>query len=160
MFGPFLMLFFGIVGVGLFYFSETVLDQAVASAARQIRTGQSHVTPSGELTVGNFKTEICSRTAGLINCSKLAVNIQSGSSWGQFKSTASCTKSDGTVGPSNYADNIAVSQGAGGREQVVVIVVCYPWELLASLPYIGLGNVNGGNAQLIQSILAFKSEPY
>ncbi len=53
-----------------------------------------------------------------------------------------------------------MSTGAGGREKIVIIVACYPWELLASIPYLGLGNVNDSKAQLIQSVMAFKSEPY
>jgi Flp pilus assembly protein TadG len=154
---PFLMLLFGIFGVGLFYFAETTLDQAVTASIRQIRTGQSN---SNNLTVGQLKQDICARTGGIIDCSKLSLNIQSSTSWTTFSTTASCVNSAGTVVASNHADTARVSAGAGGREASVVIVACYPWQLLATLPYIDLGNVNGGSARLIRSVTAFKSEPY
>ena len=155
---PFLMLVFGVIGVGLFFFTETVLDQAVSASSRQIRTGQSRQTATGELTVGNLKKEVCGRTAGLISCAKLSLIIESKDSWEKIK-VPTCT-TDGSVTASNYADDIPVSTGAGGREMIVIIVACYPWELLASIPYLGLGNVNDSKAQLIQSVMAFKSEPY
>ena len=156
---PFLMLVFGVIGVGLFFFTETVLDQAVSASSRQIRTGQSRQTATGELTVGNLKKDVCGRTAGLISCEKLSLIIESEDSWEKIK-IPTCTNTDGSVTASNYADAIPVSTGAGGREMVVIIVACYPWELLASIPYLGLGNVNDSKAQLIQSVVAFKSEPY
>lgn len=159
-FTPFLMLVFGVIGVGLFYFTETVMDQALTSVSRQIRTGQSHQTAKGELLVGDLKKEICSRSAGLISCDKLSVIIKNSDSWDNVTSVPSCTDSSGAVVASNYVDTDQVSAGAGGRERVVIIVACYPWQLLASLPYLGLGNANSGSAQLIQSVMAFKSEPY
>lgn len=159
-FTPFLMLVFGIIGVGLFYFTETVMDQSLTGVSRQIRTGQSHQTASGELTVGDLKKELCGRAGGLITCDKLSVIITNSDSWDKITSIPSCTNGSGTVVASNYADTVPVSTGAGGRERVVIIVACYPWELLASIPYLGLGNVNDGSSQLIQSVMAFKSEPY
>lgn len=159
-FTPFLALVFGIIGVSLFYFTETILDQALNAATRQIRTGQNHATPSGELTVGKLKTQICDRSAGLIKCDKLTVVISNKAAWSDFTSLPSCTDANSTVVPSNYQDSESVATGAGGRERVVLVLACYPWELLASVPYIGLGNVNGGSSQLIQALAAFKSEPY
>lgn len=156
---PFLMLVFGIIGVGLFYFTETVLDQAVTSSGRQIRTGMSHQTATGELKIGDLKKEICSRSAGLIDCAKLSLQIESEDNWADV-SIPACTNSAGTVVASNYADTDAVSAGAGGRDRIVIVVACYPWQLMASIPYLKLGNVNSGSAQLISSVLAFKSEPY
>lgn len=157
---PFLMLVFGVIGVGLFFFTETVLDQALNASSRQIRTGQSRQTATGELTVKNLKNDICGRTAGLISCDKLSLVIESEDTWDEVATIRSCTNTSGAVVGSNYADAIPVSTGAGGRERVVIIVACYPWELLASIPYLGLGNVNDGKAQLIQAVMAFKSEPY
>lgn len=158
---PFLTLVFGVIGIGLFFFTETVLDQALSASSRQIRTGQSRQTATGELTVKDLRNDICGRTAGLISCDKLSLIIESEETWDEVK-IPSCTNTDGSVVGSNYGDAIPVSTGAGGRESVVIIVACYPWALLASIPYLGLGNVNvdGKSAQLMQSVMAFKSEPY
>jgi len=156
-FMPFLLLMLGIIGIGLFFLAETVLDQAVVSSIRQIRTGQSNAS---NLTIGQLKQNICGKTGGLVDCNKLSINVQSGSSWDGFRTTASCVNSAGSVVASNYSDDKKVSEGAGGREAVVVIVACYPWSVPALLPLINLGNVNGGSARLIRTVTAFKSEPY
>lgn len=157
-FTPFLMLIFAIFGVSLFYFTETVLDQSVAAATRQIRTGQSQ--SGAGLKISGLKKAICDRSAGLIKCDKLSIIVANGATWSEFQTVPSCKDSKSNVVPSNYPDTENVATGAGGRERVVVVIACYPWELLASIPYIGLGNVNGGKAQLIQAMAAFKSEPY
>ena len=61
----------------------------------------------------------------------------------------------------SHADTDAASKGAGGRGEAVQITVCYPWELWGSLPYLGTnGNLDGGKSLLIQSVRAFRSEPY
>lgn len=159
-FTPFLMLMFGVMGVGLFYFTETVIDQALAAASRQIRTGESHSTPTGEMTVGNFRQKICSKTAGLIDCSKLSIIIDSKPGWNDVTSLPSCLDNKGAVVGSKFADTAAVSAGAGGRSAVVTVVVCYPWTLAGKIPFMNLGNVNGGAARLIQSAIVFRSEPY
>lgn len=159
-FTPFMMLIFGIMGVGLFYFTETVLDQAISAAARQIRTGESHQSPTGEMKVGDLRNKICAKTAGLIDCTKLAIIIDNKSNWNDVASLPSCIDNKGSVVGSKYNDAASVSAGAGGRSAIVTIVVCYPWSLGVKFPYLNLGNVNGGSARLIQSALIFRSEPY
>lgn len=159
-FTPFLMLLFGIMGVGLFYFTETVLDQALTAASRQIRTGESQSTPTGAMTVGNFRTEICSQTAGLIDCSKLSIIIDNKADWNDVSSIPSCVDNNGAVVGSKFSDATSVASGAGGRSAIVTIVLCYPWALAGNFPFLNLGNVNGGSARLIQSALVFRSEPY
>ncbi len=164
--GPFFGLMFAIFGVSLYYLGETNLDQALNSASRQILTGQSRATPSGELTVGSLRTEVCARTPTLIDCkSKLAIIINKADAWSEvqtpaFKSSISCYSGVDAMATSNFKDSDNVSKGAGGQSKIVVIVACYPWELLAQLPYLKLGNVNGGKARVVQSTVAFKSEPY
>lgn len=157
---PFLMLLFGVMGVGLFYFTETVLDQALQTASRQIRTGESHQLAGGELTVGNFRKEICSRSGGLIDCAKLSIIIDNKNSWTELKALPSCTDNKSVVVGSSYQDTDNVSSGAGGRSKVVVIVTCYPWTMAVNFPFLQLGNVNDGSARLIQSATIFESEPY
>lgn len=154
-FPPFLMMLFGIFGICLFYFAETVLSQAVSLSARQILTGQSNVS---RLTVGQLKEDICGRTGGLIDCNKLSINLANAANWNI--QAAPCVNDAGTVVASNFADSDPVSAGAGGRDAVVMIVACYPWKLLAAVPYLDLGTVNGGSAVLIRSVSAFRSEPY
>lgn len=155
-FTPFLMLIFAIFGVSLFYISETILDRSLTAASRQIRTGQSQ---SANLSIVEFKNQICNNSGGLIDCAKLSIMVLNEENWADI-TPPSCIDDDGNLAGSSHQDDAAVSEGAGGRERVVLVVACYPWPLLASLPYLGLGNVNGNQAQLISAVTAFKSEPY
>ena len=57
--GPFLMLLFGITAISLFYYTETVLEQSLISAVRQVRTGQS----ARELPANSPSANCASRSA-------------------------------------------------------------------------------------------------
>lgn len=155
-FPPFLMLLCGILGISLYYLAETNLEASLALASRQIRTGENQST----LTVGSLKQQICDGSTGLIKCSDLAIIIQNKASWAEFQTTPSCTDENGNIAASSYPDTYPILAASGGAKRAVIIVACYPWKLLASIPYLGMKNVNNGSAQLVQAVTAFKSEAY
>lgn len=155
---PFLGLVFGVCGITLYYLAETVLDQALTKSVRQIRTGESLSTPTGELTVQGLKTKICGASAGIIDCSKLVVHVDQASNWATFVPTE-CITDDKLTTPA-LTDSDFVSKGAGRADNNVVVTVCYPWKLWAKLPYIGTGNIENGSYRLVQAMIAFKSERY
>ena len=49
---PFLMLLFGTIGIGLFFFTTFSLENAVEQASRQIRTGQAQLAGMTRKRVG------------------------------------------------------------------------------------------------------------
>lgn len=167
-FGPFLMLLFGVIAVSLFFFTETVLEQALANSVRQVRTGQSRTLPGGELKVGALRQAICNAASGMLDCSKLNLHIQSAKDWSSLKPRVNCIankklaassfSAGDTVGL--LADADLVSKGAGGRTSAVVITACYSWGLWVTIPYVDVGNIDDGKAIVIQSVRAFESEPY
>lgn len=148
---PFLMLLFGIISVGLYFFTTFTLENAVEEAARLIRTGQAQ--ESG-MTAAQFKDEICTRVPRFVDCNgKLRVNVQKFTGFGSITAT-SCTDTGG-----NLIDPASTAFQPGASGDIVLVTVCYEWELGGKMPYLRLGNMSNGSA-LIQAATTFKTEPY
>jgi Flp pilus assembly protein TadG len=148
---PFFMMLFGIIAVGLFFFTTFTLENAVEDAARLIRTGQ--VQQSG-MSAEQFKQEVCSRTPPYMDCEgKIRVNVQSFTGFGSVV-VPSCVDNGGNLVPAS-----GVTYDPGAESTVVLVTVCYEWELAGKLPFLHLGNMSNGSA-LIQASTTFRSEPY
>lgn len=148
---PFLMMLFGIITVGLFFFTTFSLENAVERAARLIRTGQ--VQESG-MTTEEFKEEVCARAPAYVDCAgKLRVNVQSFASFANIV-TPSCVDNGGNLVPP-----AGTTYSPGDAGEVVLVTVCYEWELAGSLPFLSVGNMPNGSA-LIQASTTFRTEPY
>ncbi len=150
---PFLMLLFGTIGVGLFFFTTFSLENAVEKAARQIRTGQAQ---TGGKTTSQFKQDVCDLAPSFVDCiGNLRINvISSGSFSGAAASIGSCTDSGGNLIPD--PTDVPVPGAAG---DVVLVTVCYEWELPSVLPFIELGDMGSGS-RLIRASTTFRTEPY
>ena len=148
---PFLMLLFGTIAVGLYFFTTFTLENAVEKAARQIRTGQAQMAGK---TTSQFKDDVCSYAPGYVDCvGNLRVNVASFSSFSAI-APPSCTDSAGDLIPDPTP---AAVPGAAG--DVVLVTVCYEWELAGALPFLKLGDMNNGSA-MIQASTTFRTEPY
>jgi hypothetical protein len=148
---PFVMLLFGIIIVGLYFFVTFSLENAVERAGRLIRTGQAQVAG---MTTDQFKAEVCSRTVSLIDCAgKVRVNVAAWNSFGAI-SPPSCTNSGGDLIPDPPPSAVPGDAGA-----VVLVTVCYEWELAGQLPFLKVGKMGNGSA-LIQASTTFRTEPY
>lgn len=149
---PFLALLFGIIGVGLFFFTTFSLENAVERTARIFRTGEAQ---EAGLTAEQFKTKVCDSVPRHINCTgKVRVNVLSFANASDITSDSlpSCLNGDNTLsGATEYTP--------GGPSQIVVVWACYEWELSSKIPFINLGNMAGGS-RLIQATAVFRSEPY
>lgn len=148
---PFFMLLFGMLGVGLFFFTTFALENAVDRAARLVRVGA--VQQSG-MTAAEFKEEVCKQAPAYVDCNgKMRVNVQSYADFSDIV-TPSCTDGEGNL---VSAEDSAYS--AGASSDVVLVTVCYEWDLPASLPFVKLGSMANG-AALIQASSAFRTEPF
>ena len=148
---PFLMLLFGIITVGLFFFTTFALENAVERAARLIRTGQ--VQESG-MTAAQFKQEVCEHAPAYVDCAgKMRVNVQSFNDFANVV-TSSCVDNGG-----NLVAPAGTSYSPGGSGEVVLVTVCYEWELAGNLPFLSVGSMPNGSA-LIQASTTFRTEPY
>lgn len=151
---PFIMFLFSILGYSLHFYTQTVVDHAVEQASRMIRTGEAQ---NGALTMEAFKNAVCSAGTTMIDCDKVRVHIDSGATWSAI-SPASCLNSSKEL-VAEVSGGASVTSEAGGAQQAVVVTLCYEWDLASILPFLMLGNMSS-NSALIQSVSAFRSEPF
>lgn len=148
---PFAMMLMGTIAVGLFFFTTFTLENAVEQAARLIRTGQAQ--QSG-MTAAQFKDKVCNHAPTFVDCDgKMRVNVQSYAGFGDIV-TPSCVDSGGNLIPPT-----STTFNAGAASEVVLVTVCYEWELAGKLPFVRLGTLANGSA-LIQASTTFRTEPY
>ena len=154
---PFFLFVFSIIGIGLYFLASTSLEYGAESAARKVRTGEAD---KGDMTVGEFKQLVCDAAGTYINCSKLAVLVQHAATWGGVV-PQSCTDSNGGMVGSTGAPGEAISKYAGGASEVVLVTLCYQWELANSFKFLKLGSGSDGSGPaIIQASTAFKTEPW
>ena len=153
--GPFLMLLFGLISIGQYFFTTSDLENAVDQGSRQLRTGQYQQNQS-PTSAQDFKTSLCNLLA-VIPCSEVTVNALS------FVNYAAITPATipSCVDPNG---NLAAPVFAPGQQNAVMVVwVCYKWTMTQYLPTFGgtltLGNMGDGS-RLIQATTTFQTEPY
>lgn len=151
---PFLMMLFGIIGVGLYFFTTFTLENGVEQASRLLRTGQAQLA-SPPYDAAAFKNKLCSFLPSHIDCSgKVKVNVKSYADTTDVTpaSLPQCLAADGTLSNTSQYN-------PGTASQVVLVWVCYEWELSSKIPFLNLGNMTNGS-RLIQATTVFRSEPY
>jgi Flp pilus assembly protein TadG len=148
---PFLLFILGILGIGLYYLAVTSLEYGVEAAARKIRTGEAE---KGALTVGGFKSLICSSAVG-IDCSKVTVIIKNADNWSGIDPQACVTNNSQTASTGISGD--LLSKYSGGESQVVLVTACYRWPLADSFKFMKFAS---SGPTIIQAATAFKNEPY
>jgi Flp pilus assembly protein TadG len=154
---PFFMLLFGIIIIGLYFFTSHALENGVESAARKIRTGEAQ---KGDVTVSAFKQLVCSEAGSYIDCNKLRVVLQSAEKWGDI-TPQPCVNGEGQVAASTGADADKISMYTGAASQVVLVTLCYQWDLAQSFSFLNLGaNPDGTGPAIIPAAVAFRTEPY
>ncbi len=75
---PFILLVLAVLEVGIVYFANFMLENAVAQGARLIRTGQAQ---NQNFDAGKFKTEVCKNLSAPIDCSRLMLDVRHFSSF-------------------------------------------------------------------------------
>ena len=155
---PFFMLIFGILGIGLHFFTTSSLEHAVESASRKVRTGQAL---SENLSVEDFRNEICKQGAGIIDCLKLRVHLQSAPDWSTI-SPVGCLDSNGalvesTGGGGGTSPSVGTYAGCSGTAYVVT--ACYESELAKAIPFLEMGT-KPGKSGLMQASAAGRTEPH
>lgn len=149
--GPFLMMLFGIIAVGLFYFTTFSMENAVEQASRVLRTGQAQ--QSG-MTAAQFKSKVCEFVPGHIDCNgKVFVNVRSFTTSAEVDAApaAACLNAAGQI-------NSTQAFTPGTQNAVVLVWLCYEWDM-AKFPWINFGNMANGS-MLIQATTTFRTEPY
>lgn len=154
---PFFLFVLGLIGLGLYFFTMNSLTYGVEAAARQIRTGQAQ---KSALTVSQFKNLVCLAAGSFINCNKLSVIIQSGDTWSDI-TPQPCVDANNNMVSSTGSANDTVSTYTGVASEVVLVTLCYQWDLAQTFSYLKLGkNSDGSGSAVVQAATAFRTEPY
>ena len=149
---PFLLMLFGTLIIGLFFFTTFALENAVERAGRLIRTGQ---VAAANMSEADFKAEVCSRVPVFVDCNnKLIVLVQS------FADNAASIGPLGCLNPAGTDLTNSSSFDPGTPNAIVLVTVCYKWELTAAMPFFDLGNMGASRNRLIQASTTFRTEPY
>jgi len=139
------------------FLASTSLEYGAEAAGRKVRTGEAD---KGDMSVGDFKNVACTAAGTYINCSKLAVLVQHAATWSGI-SPQSCTDSNGNMVTSTGSSGELISKYSGGASEVVLVTLCYKWDLASSFAFLKLGTGPGGSGPaMIQASSAFKSEPF
>lgn len=156
---PFLMLIAAIFETALMLWTSEVLEEAVSQASRTVLTGQSQTLyKSSAGTAANtaaFKNAICADAPGLVNCSKLTIDVRSYASFAaaQTGTAAASPVQAGALNTTGFSYN----QTQPG--QIVVVRAVLEYTLFFTNWSSALANIGGGKHAIVASA-AFRSEPY
>jgi Flp pilus assembly protein TadG len=146
---PLILLLLAVFEVGVVYFANFSLENAVSQGARLIRTGQ---VQSQGFSASQFKTEVCKHISPPISCEGMKLDVRHFSSFGGSNLT------NPLDGNGKLKTNFSYDPGVGG--DVVVVRAFYEWTLTAKLPkQVGLSNMTNGD-RLLVATTAFRNEPF
>lgn len=146
---PFFMMIIGILELGMYYASATVLEGATVRSARIIRTGQAQ--ESGD-PLGTFTSALCSNVEKIIDCDDLQFEVinPDGTNFSEAAGVQPSFDSDGNLQSGGF--------DPGGANEVVIVRIAYRFQF--ATPWLGnlLGGGNG--SALIMATATVRNEPY
>jgi Flp pilus assembly protein TadG len=145
----FFALLFAIIETAIMFFAGQLLESVTQSSARMILTGQAQ---NASYTQAQFQTYVCSQIPAILNCNNVYVDVVNYSSFSSVISSGCQIDASG-----NFINNMQYNPG--GPSDIVVVSLCYPWQLYVT----GLGyNISNmtGNKRLLMAAAAFRNEPY
>ena len=147
---PFMMMMFGILTLGLFFFTTFAFENAVERSARLVRTGQAQ---AAVMTEAEFKANVCNLAPSFVDCqNNLKVFVQSFPD-----NVVNLAPADCVVG---NALNTTSFYDLGNENEVILVTACYEWDMTFDLPFLKLGNIGSSGHRLIQAVATFRSEPF
>jgi len=152
---PFLALIFVLFNSAFMIFANAVMQGAIASAARQIQTGQmqnvdANCPPTPNATLTNFKNSVCANMLGQISCSNLYFDVHSFANFGAISLPTPTYNAQGQV------TNSCFNTGSGGS--IVAVRLIYYWQNVVP----GMTNFLGAaaNSLPLQYTVIIKNEPF
>ncbi len=148
---PFLAIMFAILEQGIVFFAEFSLENNVAQAARQIRTGE---VLENNITAAQFKADlVCPTLAGMLDCSKLSVDVRTFATFADIAGNL-----DDPVDGNN--DFQPVNNWEPGTQlSVMVVRAFYQWEMITPAVFTNMGTLANGN-RLLAASMTFRNEPF
>lgn len=146
---PFFALLFIVLNSAFMMFCNAVVQGAVATAARQIQTGQFQNTdtncpPTSNSALTQFESSVCAGTMGQLPCGNIIYDVRTFASFSAISLPA-------PGGSTQYCFN------TGGTGAIVAVRVIYNWPTLVQ-PLTAL--LGAPNSTQIQYTIITKNEPF
>lgn len=148
---PFMALLVAALQTGLVFFAQQTLETTAEKAGRQILTGK--IQKDGK-TQAEFKTIVCSKLPGFMDCNKVMVDLKKYASFDDVSTAAPTITVDGSGNITNSWSYQTVAPG-----DIAVMRVMYLWPTSTGPMGLNLANVSG-NRRLLVATAVFRSEPY
>jgi Flp pilus assembly protein TadG len=155
---PFFALMFAAIEGALVFWTNQVLDQAVAEASRTLYTGsfqQATVAVPAAQIPDQFKDAVCSRVKGLFNCSEIKIDVQTYDSFPAGIPQPIITDADGT----RRLDPAFGQFKPPGPYKITVVRAVIEYPVFVSVFGANASNLSG-NKRLIMATAAFRTEQY
>ena len=154
---PFLMLLAAILETALMFWTSQALEEGVSQASRALLTGQSQTLYKGSASANAtaFKNAICANAPGLIDCTKVTIDVRS------YASFASANT--GTAASSPVTSGALSTTGYGYTQplpgQIVVVRAVLEYQLIFTQWTTALANLGSGKRAIVASA-TFRAEPF
>lgn len=136
---------------GLVFFAQQALETTAEKAGRQILTG---TVQKGNKTQAEFKTIVCGKLPGFMECSKVMVDLKKYASFSDVSTARPTLTTDGSGNITNAWSYESVAPG-----DIAVMRVMYLWPTGTGPLGFDLSTVSGGR-RLMVATAVFRAEPY
>jgi Flp pilus assembly protein TadG len=155
----FLLLTFAILETSMVFFADMVLDNAVLTTGRMIRTGQAQ---NQAMTQSQFRDAVCDQVKALLSCKPetLLIDVRSFTNFNTTNFPPALDK-NGNLNPDLNSYQPGGSSQVAGQSPIVLVRVLYLWQLYTPLFAEYFENMGKGSGKrLIGFSAAFKNEPF
>jgi pilus assembly protein Flp/PilA len=154
---PFLMLLAAIIETAMMFWTSQVLEEAVSQTSRRLLTGEAQTRYTGDAAANTaaFKNDICASSPGLVDCSKLVIDVRTYSSFAGAKTGVDGSNpiTAGGLNTTGFGFNQPQPQ------QIVVVRAVLEYPLTFTSWSSSLANIGEGRRGIVAST-TFRTEPF
>lgn len=152
---PFFMLLAAIVEMALLLWTSQVLEEGVAQASRSLLTGQSQSLYKGSAAANTqaFRNAVCSSGTGLIDCTKLQIDVRTHTSFAAAQTGTGSVVNGGALSTAGFGYN------QPQPNQIVVVRAVLEYPLFFTQWSSALADLTGGKRAIVASS-TFRTEPF
>jgi pilus assembly protein Flp/PilA len=154
---PFMLLLAAILETAMMFWTSQVLEEAVSQTARRLLTGESHERYKGDGPTNTqaFKNDVCAASPGLVDCSKLVIDVRTYASFASAKTGIDSSNPISAGGLNTTGFGFSQSQPL----QIVVVRAVLEYPLYFTSWSSSLANIGSGRRGIVAS-MTFRAEPF
>ena len=145
---PFFFIVFALLETAMVFVADITLEQAVAKAGRNVRTGQ---VATSNLSEADFRQMLCNEINLLLSCDEIKIDLRSYPSFSAIPTQAPIN------GGALVTSDFRYEQGKAG--EIMALRAFYEWPLFTDIMHSILSDIDGGK-HLVASTAIFQAEPF